>query len=151
MNRFGVEVSVISNLNGIFYKNTQSANEELYDELKSDKRFGGRFIPFAVINPIYAGWSNEFFPPENSVTIHHPNGDVKKISVDNDPAVVTSYSDFDDNAFWNILQWDIGTTEAGSSGAPLFDQDHRVIGILSGGDASCGHSVNDYFLHVNQE
>jgi len=74
-------------------------------------------IPPVTYNPIYAGWSN-------------------------DPAVVTSYSDFDDNAFWNILQWDVGTTEAGSSGAPLFDQDHQVIGILSGGDAHCGNSVN---------
>ena len=103
-------------------------------------------IPPITYNPIYAGWSNLDIPPENSVTIHHPNGDVKKISVDNDPAVVANYSTFDENAFWNILQWDIGTTEAGSSGAPLFNQDHRVIGILSGGDAHCGNSVNDYFL-----
>jgi len=105
-------------------------------------------IPPITYNPIYAGWSNLDIPPENSVTIHHPNGDVKKISVDNDPAVVTSYSTFDENAFWNILQWDVGTTEAGSSGAPLFDQDHKVIGILSGGDAHCGNSVNDYFLRL---
>jgi predicted TIM-barrel fold metal-dependent hydrolase len=60
MNRFGIEASVISNLNGIFYKNTQSANEELYDELNSDKQFRDRFIPFAVINPIYAGWKDDF-------------------------------------------------------------------------------------------
>ena len=60
MNKFGVNVSVISNINGIFYKNTQSANEELYDELKSDSRFKDRFIPFAVINPIYAGWRDDF-------------------------------------------------------------------------------------------
>jgi uncharacterized protein len=59
MNKFGVNVSVISNLNGIFYKNTQSANEELYNELKSDRRFNNRFIPFAVINPIYAGWRED--------------------------------------------------------------------------------------------
>jgi uncharacterized protein len=59
MNKFGVDVSVISNLNGIFYKNTQSANEELYEELKSDKRFRDRFIAFAVINPIYAGWQQD--------------------------------------------------------------------------------------------
>ena len=103
-------------------------------------------IPPITYNPIYAGWSISELQPENSVTIHHPNGDVKKISVDNDPAVVANYSTFDDNAFWNILQWDVGTTEAGSSGAPLFDQDHRVIGVLSGGDAHCGNSVNDYFL-----
>ena len=60
MNRFGVDVSVVSNINGIFYKNTQSANEELYEEINSDGRFKDRFIPFAVINPIYAGWRNDF-------------------------------------------------------------------------------------------
>jgi uncharacterized protein len=59
MNRFGADVSVISNMNGIFYKNTQSANEELYDEIRSDRRFRDRFIPFAVINPIYAGWRDD--------------------------------------------------------------------------------------------
>jgi hypothetical protein len=59
MNRYGVDVSVISNLNGVFYKNTQSANEELQEELKSDSNFNGRFIPFAIINPIYAGWRED--------------------------------------------------------------------------------------------
>jgi predicted TIM-barrel fold metal-dependent hydrolase len=59
MDRFGVDVSVISNLNGIFYKNTLSANEELFEELNSDKEFKGRFIPFAVINPVYAGWRDD--------------------------------------------------------------------------------------------
>lgn len=59
MNKFGVDISVISNINGIFYKNTQSANEELYDEIKSDRHYSDRFIPFAVINPIYAGWRDD--------------------------------------------------------------------------------------------
>jgi uncharacterized protein len=59
MNRFNVEISVVSNLNGVFYKDTQAANEELFDELKSNKRFANRFIPFAVLNPIYAGWQND--------------------------------------------------------------------------------------------
>jgi hypothetical protein len=60
MDQFGVDISVISNLNGIFYKNTQPANKELFDEIQSDKKFAGRFIPFAVINPIYAGWKDDF-------------------------------------------------------------------------------------------
>ena len=59
MNKFGVDLSVISNLNGIFYKNTQSANEELYAEIRSNRRFQNKFIPFAVINPIYAGWQDD--------------------------------------------------------------------------------------------
>lgn len=59
MNRYGVNISVISNMNGVFYKNTQSANEELFAEMNSEKRFHNRFIPFAVINPIYAGWKDD--------------------------------------------------------------------------------------------
>ena len=59
MNKFGVDVSVVSNMNGIFYKDTQAANEELHEEIMSDRRFRDRFIPFAVINPIYAGWKND--------------------------------------------------------------------------------------------
>jgi uncharacterized protein len=59
MNRFGVNISVISNLNGVFYKDTQAANEELIDEIKSNKGFENRFVPFAVLNPIYADWKND--------------------------------------------------------------------------------------------
>jgi len=59
MNQYSVDVSVVSNLNGIFYKNTQPANEELAEELNSDSNFNGRFIPFAIINPIYAGWRDD--------------------------------------------------------------------------------------------
>ncbi len=59
MNRFGIDLSVISNLNGVFYKNTQSANVELFNELKSERQFSSRFIPFAVINPGYAGWRDD--------------------------------------------------------------------------------------------
>lgn len=59
MNRFGVDISVVANLNGVFYKNTQSANEELVEELESHRRFQDRFIPFAIINPVYAGWRHD--------------------------------------------------------------------------------------------
>lgn len=60
MNRFHVDVSVVSNVNGIFYKNPQSANEELHREIRSGRGFKDRFIPFAVINPIYASWRTHF-------------------------------------------------------------------------------------------
>jgi uncharacterized protein len=59
MNKFGVDLSVVSNMNGIFYKDTQASNEELHEEILSDRRFRNRFIPFAIINPIYAGWKND--------------------------------------------------------------------------------------------
>lgn len=87
MDRFGTGLSVVSSLNGIFYKNTQSANEELVQELQSDLRFRGRFIPFAVINPLYATWEKDLdtcydklgmrgvsvYPQYHDYDIHHPS------------------------------------------------------------------------------
>ena len=60
MKEFGTDVSIISNLNGIFYKNTQHANEELHQIIRSKKAYSNRFVPFAVINPTYAGWRDDF-------------------------------------------------------------------------------------------
>lgn len=60
MKEFGTDVSVVGNLNGIFYKNTQNANEELINAIRSKKAYRDRFIPFAVINPIYGGWRDDF-------------------------------------------------------------------------------------------
>ncbi len=60
MTDFGTDTSIVSNLNGIFYKNTQAANEELYNSIRSKKIYQQRFIPFAVINPIYGGWQDDF-------------------------------------------------------------------------------------------
>ena len=59
MNRFGVDLSVVTNLNGVFYKNVQAANEELHAEISSGGGRRERLIPFAVINPIYAGWHDD--------------------------------------------------------------------------------------------
>jgi predicted TIM-barrel fold metal-dependent hydrolase len=59
MEQFGVDISVVSNLNGVFYKNTQAANQELFDEINSKRQFKERFVPFAVINPIYSGWKDD--------------------------------------------------------------------------------------------
>ena len=59
MDKSDIGMSVVSNLNGVFYKNTQHANEELYNEIRSDKHFADRFVPFAVINPIYNGWKDD--------------------------------------------------------------------------------------------
>lgn len=59
MDALGIDLAVVSNLNGIFYKDTQPANEELHDAIRAEKRFADRFIPFAVINPVFAGWKDD--------------------------------------------------------------------------------------------
>lgn len=102
----------------------------------------------------YAGWDRSDFQTTATKTIHHPWGDVKKISSDyqapSKPAQAgdVPYSDLDDYhyfSYWWIRGWDEGSTEAGSSGCPLFNADQKVIGTLSGGIAKCGDSIGyDY-------
>ncbi|MBO7144020.1 MAG: trypsin-like peptidase domain-containing protein [Salinivirgaceae bacterium] len=93
----------------------------------------------------YAGWDASGEVPSGAVCIHHPASGGKLISVDNDSLKVASYRNFDENSFFNVEEWDVGTTEIGSSGAPIFDSNHRVVGILAGGDADCAYPMNDYF------
>ena len=59
MDQSGTDISVVSNMNGIFYKDTQASNEELYREINAGQRFHHRFLPFAIINPIYGGWKRD--------------------------------------------------------------------------------------------
>ncbi|NOZ45697.1 MAG: T9SS type A sorting domain-containing protein [Chlorobi bacterium] len=100
----------------------------------------------ASFNPYFAGWNRSENIPQNTVSIHHPSGDVKKISIDDDPPTTGNYgSTYDINSHWWIHSWEVGTTEGGSSGCPLFDENQRIIGDLTGGEASCSNSVNDYF------
>ena len=56
MDANGISASVLTNINGIFYKDTQAANRETYDEIKTNRKWADRLIPFAVINPVYSGW-----------------------------------------------------------------------------------------------
>ena len=106
-------------------------------------------FPPVTYKPYFAGWDVTGNTPVSSASIHHPQGDVKKISKDYNSPSTSSFSTFKPNSFWQILQWDTGTTEGGSSGAPLFDQNKRVVGLLSGGEAVCGRSVNDYFAKLS--
>jgi hypothetical protein len=95
----------------------------------------GNAIP-ASFNAEWAGWDNT--DNESAVTaatgIHHPSGDLKKICHDTDGPY---HANQGGAAVWYIDQWEDGTTEGGSSGSPLFNQDHRIIGQLYGGAASC--------------
>jgi len=98
-------------------------------------------------NVFYAGWSNIDEPASQATGIHHPRGDVKKISHDTDPVITSGYYTAGTD-YWQVLDWNSGTTEVGSSGSPLFDQNHRIIGQLRGGDASCSNDAFDYYAKL---
>jgi hypothetical protein len=69
------------------------------------------------------------------VGIHHPAGDIKKISFEN-RALETA------GKFWRVPRWDLGVTEGGSSGSGLWNQDHLLVGQLYGGASACGNPDN---------
>jgi lysyl endopeptidase len=96
----------------------------------------------------YAGWNRSATPAQNATGIHHPRGDLMKISRSNNPVTVGSYRSTTDQ-HWRV-NWSpqnngagqtvTAITERASSGSPLFDQNRRIIGQLHGGPSSCGSS-----------
>ncbi|MDR0574311.1 MAG: hypothetical protein LBG96_09835 [Tannerella sp.] len=100
----------------------------------------------------YLGWNRTTSAPTSGTDIHHPAGEVMKISFDYNPLVSGSISD-DTN--WNSdllypanMHWkgilDNGSIEGGSSGSPLFDSGKRVVGQLVGGYSIC-NSPDGYY------
>jgi hypothetical protein len=77
----------------------------------------------------YLGWSTTALDSGVAVTaIHHPGGDIKRISFGN------QYGG--DPNFWYV-RWNNGVTEPGSSGSPLFNANQQVVGQLWGGSSGC--------------
>lgn len=106
-------------------------------------------FPPILYKPYMAGWDVSGNITPYQTCIHHPSGDVKKISVDLDEPIIATFENKYEDGFWQILQWDYGTTEGGSSGSPLFNNNHKIIGTLTGGEARCGNSVNDYYARLD--
>jgi len=109
--------------------------------------------PDASFDVYFAGWDARDRIPSATTTIHHPFGDQKSISFDDDPPTVTSWlgsSSPGNGTHFRIADWDLGTTEGGSSGACLWDQDSGLcVGDLSGGYAACGNNDPDWFARFH--
>ncbi len=91
-------------------------------------------------DPFFAGWDAQNESWDTTFSIHHPSSEEKRISFDFDSPTYPA-----DNFFVRVENWELGTTEGGSSGAPLFSTKKHVIGQLNGGDASCSNSSFDDF------
>ena len=102
-------------------------------------------VPPSSYDVFYAGWNNSGVISSTAVCIHHPSGDVKKISFDDDPLQSSSQTGISNN-MWEVETWERSTTtEGGSSGAGLWDQNHHLVGHLYGGSAACGNFLSDFF------
>jgi len=88
--------------------------------------------PPANYNVFYAGWSRFFNETGGtSIGLHHPAGDVMKISVGWNGDIISWWGG-QTKTHWQV-NFGIGTVQGGSSGSPLFqDSNHRIVGQLSG-------------------
>ncbi|BBO71369.1 hypothetical protein DSCA_52990 [Desulfosarcina alkanivorans] len=96
----------------------------------------------------WSGWDRTGADPASAACIHHPAGDEKRISHENDPLTTTDYGgekEAVDGTHLRVADWDSGTTEQGSSGSGLWDGNFRIVGQLHGGDAACGNDLADWF------
>jgi hypothetical protein len=97
----------------------------------------------STAKPVFAGWDHSGTPRDSSVVIHHPAGTRKKISKDYGLLTSSSWSGCPVGSHWNIGNYELASTEGGSSGAGLFDKNHKIIGQLHGGSALCGNNLSD--------
>jgi len=101
--------------------------------------------------PFFAGWSRAAAPSTGGVSIHHPAGDIKKISTYSQTLLTGSWPgtatpNHHWQVYWTSTSNGHGATEGGSSGAPLFNSNNEIVGVLSGGFSSCTNASSlDYY------
>lgn len=95
----------------------------------------------STYQPFLAGWDRTNTAATSGVGIHHPAGSAKKISTYTSSLASSTYNGGSANAHWRVI-WAAttnghGVTEGGSSGSPIFNQNGRIVGQLSGGSSYC--------------
>ena len=109
--------------------------------------------PPVYYQPYYAGWNITEQGGEGPFTgLHHPNYTVKRFCLTDQVKPATfdiSEMKFYDKAHWHVSDWQIGYTNAGSSGSPLFNAHGEVIGALTGGNSKASDPKNDYYYRLS--
>jgi len=108
-------------------------------------------------HPYFNGWNLAKTGSPSGVSIHHPVGDVMKISTYTSGLSTSSWpgaTNAIDDGFWRVTWAETisghGVTEGGSSGAPLFDYSGQIVGTLTGGASSCARPQNpDFYGKMN--
>lgn len=121
-----------------------------------------RLTPLPTNYPFYFnGWNKGAGTTQAHGTfIHHPSGDIKKISIDSQQLTIYNaninwggiYGISQPNSHWRVNP-DYGVFQPGSSGCPLFDPQKRIIGQLHGGVIDENNPCNilaSYFGRFNQ-
>ena len=96
-------------------------------------------------NAYWNGWDATNTVTTSGATIHHPMGDIKKISTYSTQTATSGWNQSGLSSHWRVL-WSsnangFGVTDGGSSGCALFNSSGRIIGTLTGGAASCDYQT----------
>ncbi len=95
----------------------------------------------ANFNAYWNGWDANNTATTGGTGIHHPAGDIKKISTFSGNTVSSTWGSTP-NTHWRLI-WTAnanghGVTEGGSSGSPIFNNSSgRIVGTLTGGGSYC--------------
>lgn len=97
--------------------------------------------PPDTYNPYWNGWDRGTSGSPSGVSIHHPSGDIKKISTYVSTLTTANWSGGMPGGYWRVY-WAAtvthhGVTEGGSSGSPIFNPSKRIVGTLTGGGSYC--------------
>lgn len=133
------------NTDGSLVKSISGASHRASSTVSDFKLFQLSQTPPPSFKVFYSGWDARDIVSPRSTVIHHPSGDVMKISIDEDSTMTSGYYNTTDTTYWTVGNWELGTTEGGSSGSSLFNSYQRIIGQLHGGQAACGNNAQDYF------
>ena len=95
-------------------------------------------------NVYFSGWDRrKDLELMNMALIHHPAGDIKKVSRDQNSASIWPQEiDWDEgyttpaNTHWRN-KFDFGAFEGGSSGGGIYDPEGHLVGQLHGGSGDC--------------
>jgi lysyl endopeptidase len=116
------------NINGAITRAKNAASDFHLVELNS--------LPLNEWEVVYNGWDRSETNASSGAGIHHPSGDIKKISLSVSPFESASYTGGPILNHWKAY-WSEGVTQGGSSGSPLFNQQRRIVGQLHGGASGC--------------
>lgn len=114
-------------------------------------------LPDPEFDVFYSGWDASGAVPQGSVGIHTPQLHVKSISFNDDPLLTigidpdTGFLDPEGDSHWQVDDWEMGTTEPGSSGSGLWDPATKLlVGTLTGGFASCFTIDSDFYGKLSE-
>lgn len=133
--------SLAENQTGSIFRAGREDNDLCLIELEED--------PDPSFNVHFAGWdARTTTAPQATFSAHHPQGDEKMLTVNDDPmtTIPSCIVSGPAGTHWNVADYEAGTTEGGSSGSALWDAaTHLIVGYLSGGGAACSSPINDCY------